>query len=815
MEPNKRKAENDKNKEGEEKRTRTNEDREVEIIENPNIAPQRTLLSSTHLNTTNRNTTIRSEPINNPLKTYMNLNKQQEIIEYFHSNDTDEIRKLIKKQKARITLHTEGLMPSEIAKMGAILNINLENRSRNNRYIHGTMNLRKHNMESKMNLPGKYRHLTEPKEIMTHMDFTQTVEQSTQTNDTEPVNNTQTNATTIEPRIIIEPLLINNEILPTTIDFPPNTLFNTATFINYTQIPIPANIAYILGLGPKAAIPLNADTDEELYQKIERTTLDLYEEHTEILDIVSLYERIKNIIESHKKHGKQTHNEIREFYEKSLEATLQFMRDNKQVIASQTDKSKAAVLIYKKDYIERMKHHLSDETVYQKTPNSSVEGYKIINERFLHTLQQRGYINIKTKEKALKEENKISNIYGLIKDHKPNQKIRPICNTRKTPGYTIAKTLNEILTKALKPSLYDVKNSTELKGILEDEIVTPTMTLASFDVISMFTNIDFESVKNAVTRRYEKNTINTRLPMKIMIDMLRFICQHNTEIRFDSNIYKQIKGLRMGSPVSPILARMVMDDLIEETFKNIEKPNLFVKYVDDILTIDRPENIDKILAALNQQNPNIQFEAELEDPNKKSINYLELTIFNNHDTTIETRWFQKQISSKRLLNFHSQHAKFQIEATAKNYINNMIKLTDEKHKETVKQWAREILKINNYPTRFINNIIKDACKTTTNTQTCTQSNTQNNTQSNHQTHNQPETTQETNTQTTNTQLTQTYRAHKAMPYVRGLSNHLLQSLRTSNPEMTIPSSTINTIQGRIYNKYKNLNKKGKEQEELN
>lgn len=464
--------------------------------------------------------------------------------------------------------------------------------------------------------------------------------------------------------------------------------------------------------------------------------------------------------------------------------TLDFFKKNKEVIASQTDKSKAAVLIYKQDYIDRMRVHLSDTNTYQKLRTSSVQAYRVLNERYLTILEKRKYINIKQKECALREEVKVGNIYGLIKDHKPDQKIRPISNTRQTPGYLIAKTLNKILTNALQPSTYDTKNSVDLRERIQEGQYTPNMHLASFDVVSMFTNITFEKVRKSIEDRYTKRIINTQLPQKEMIEMIRFVCCYNTEIQFNDTLFKQIRGLRMGSPVSPILARIVMDDLLDEAFRTIEKPLLFTKYVDDILTIARLEHLEEIAKRLNDITPEIQFEMELENPQTNSINYLELTIINNHDTTIQMKWYQKKVSSKRILNYHSQHAKFQIEATAKNYVRNMLRLTDEEFTEEIKYKAEEILSINNYPKRMIEDIVKEAFR-----QQTTQS------------------TQHTNTQT----LTQTSqntvesRAFRAMPYVKNLSHQLTQDLRTNNPNMMIPSSTINTIQQRILNRHKDLN----------
>lgn len=757
---------------------------------------------------------IRQEPNTAIDKTYINLSKQQEIIDYFHETDPDTTRKLLKNKQVKITLHTEGLMPSEIAQIANTLGAEIGNRSKNNRFTHGIIKIDKCDLNAKLGIPKGLRTNMEPSELMKHMDINPTYEQGTQVNESniqKEMNNllkdqqlslNETILTAVahpelEPLPILNNLTINPTITEPTVEFPNHTFFNARTFINYTNIDIPVNIAYMLGMGPKFAAPLHANEDENLFKKIEDIIMDLYKEHTEQTDLYSIHQHIRSTIEAHKKYGNTHQNQLKEFYTRSMQDTLTFFKDNKEVIASQTDKSKAAVLIYKQDYKDRMYVHLSDTNTYQKIKASSIEGYKILNEKYLTILAQRKYVTQFQKDKALREEIRKSNIYGLIKNHKPDQKIRPISNTRQTPGYLIAKTLNNILTAALKPSLYDTKNSVELKERLDEDTFTPHMHLASLDVISMFTNISFNRVENAIEKRYAKKLINTQLPQKLMMEMLRFVCCYNTEIQFDNTLYKQINGLRMGSPVSTILARIVMDDILDEAFKTIEKPSLFTKYVDDILTIARLEHLDQIASTLNQITPEIQFEMEIENAQTSSINYLELTIINQHDTTIKTKWYQKKVSSKRILNHHSQHAPFQIEATAKNYVNNMFQLTDNEFIPEIIDSAREILQCNNYPERTINNIIQETTKQRNNTQQPSQ---------NTQTQQTQQTANTINPNLTGTQDI-THRAFKAMPYVKHLSNQLTKEIKSTNPGMQIPSSTINTIQQRILNRHKNLNKK--------
>lgn len=755
------------------------------------------------------NIKIRQEPEDNN-RSYINKSKQQEIIEYFHNPDQDADRRRLKNKEIKITIHTEDLRPSEVVQIARQMNATrIEKQSNNKRFTHAYIQLKETTLTHKLDVPATHRLNQEPQNLMRNSDIQTTAEQSTQVNPTDFNEETTAQLTEneeelrdiihpeLEPLPIIGQLEHNPQMTNPTIDFPNNTHFNLKTFINYTDTNTPTNVAYILGMGPKFAAPLNAENDRKLYEKIETITMDLYKKHTEPNDHTNIVQHIKTCIDAHQKHGQRFQTEIRQFYDQSMTDTVEFFKHNKDLIATQTDKSKAAVLMYKQDYIDRMYVHLSDTNTYSKLKYSSLEGYKIVNERFLTILTNMKYITPYQKETAVRDEVEISNMYGLIKDHKPDKKIRPICNTRNTPGYLLAKTISQILTNALKPNIYDIKNSVELKQRLADGEYTPTMILASLDVVSMFTNITFERVARAIQKRYAKKTIKTNLSIKHMLDMLQFICCYNTEIQFNSTKYKQIKGLRMGSPVSPILAQIVMDDILDEAFSQIKRPQIFVKYVDDILTIARPEELDQITQTLNRIDPNIQFELEIENPQTQSINFLELSIINKHDTTIGIKWYQKEVSSKRILNYHSQHAPFQIEATARNYAINMLQLSDTEYIDEITNKAEHILKINNFPHRFIRDTITEAKKKTHPTLTSTQNDR--NTQA-------AETATQTQDERPDTQPIM-FMAAKAMPYVKNLSQQLTKGIKQQNPGIMIPSSTINTVQQKVYNRHKNLNKR--------
>ena len=81
----------------------------------------------------------------------------------------------------------------------------------------------------------------------------------------------------------------------------------------------------------------------------------------------------------------------------------------------------------------------------------------------------------------------------------------------------------------------------------------------------------------------------------------------------------------MGSPISPILADIVMQDLESDCLKKIEFdiPGFFC-YIDDILALVPIDKIDHIIGVINSFHPRLRFTHEIENNNQ--INFLETTI---------------------------------------------------------------------------------------------------------------------------------------------------------------------------------------------
>lgn len=321
----------------------------------------------------------------------------------------------------------------------------------------------------------------------------------------------------------------------------------------------------------------------------------------------------------------------------------------------------------KKTYVDKVENHLKDISTYVPLNKSSIAAYIKINTKLCQKLVGLKMMTKKTAATISMNENKIANFYALIKTHKEDQPIRPIVNTRNSPGYALAQIVAGILKEARDTHKYNALNSSEAVDRIKEIFVLPDEKFFSLDIKSMFTNIPIDRAIHAVEKRQQQLGLN-KLQMEVITDIIKFVCTTSTEIIFNKKVYKQIKGLRMGSSLSPILAEFVTDDMLDRALITI-RSKLLIKYVDDILIIDTEENCEILFNNLNKADKDIKFELEKEKDNK--INYLDFTIINEKELKI--KWYQKSIASGRFLNYHSHHQTSTKWNTARAFIKTMLK----------------------------------------------------------------------------------------------------------------------------------------------
>ena len=92
-----------------------------------------------------------------------------------------------------------------------------------------------------------------------------------------------------------------------------------------------------------------------------------------------------------------------------------------------------------------------------------------------------------------------------------------------------------------------------------------------------------------------------------------FLCTKNVHFSFNNQIYIQVDGVAMGSPLGPVLANIFMVELESSIIPTLnDQIKLWKRFVDDTYCFAKCEYTNNILSTLNSFHPNIKFTIEIE-----------------------------------------------------------------------------------------------------------------------------------------------------------------------------------------------------------
>ena len=471
--------------------------------------------------------------------------------------------------------------------------------------------------------------------------------------------------------------------------------YNEKAIINLTQCTIPEDIKIILSYGPKFIFPHNT-TNEYLFRDIAQLDNCIEDTINPILRQVTSQE-IANVI---KKRELKQRDPTKQWLMFVNKRTQNFFKMNKEIFATKSDKGGHVVVIHNDTYKQAMIDLTSgneyeiltmDPLIFLKQSEDKLisickKNYKCKNV----TSFIRGYQN-----NCLQ----LPRFYGLPKVHKPGNKFRPIMSMVNSPGHALGKIFDYMLKEIFPITSHHFINSYEAKNFF-DTIKFPThFVLKSYDVVSMFTNIPTTLAKEIILEKenlfFEKFGIGKR----ILIGMLNFLLDECAVFTVNDKIYKQKKGLPMGSCISPTIARLTMDRVINRLLEKVPSIAFIKVYVDDTVAAVDPSTADLILDTLNSFHPDIKFTVESEDE-KQSINFLNLTLFRN-ESKVLTKWYRKVFASGRLVPYFSSHKRTTIIGTAEAFIKTVLALSDPIFFQSNKFEVINTLRENAFPESLI------------------------------------------------------------------------------------------------------------------
>ena len=295
-------------------------------------------------------------------------------------------------------------------------------------------------------------------------------------------------------------------------------------------------------------------------------------------------------------------------------------------------------------------------------------------------------------------------IYGNVKIHKNGNPLRPIISQIPSPTYSLAKTLNKIISPYI-PKDYLLKSTNDFIDLIQSNQCQGT--IASLDVESLFTNVPIdETIEIILQNSYSHPTIPPpKIPQLILKNLLQ-LCTKEAPFKCpEGKLYVQVEGVAMGSPLGPTFANFYMGDLEMRVLNNLaNKPSIYARYVDDIfLQIDNEDQL-KQLKQQFQDNSVLKFTYEMSVRNK--LPFLDILV-ESENNQFHTKVYHKPTDSGKCLNGKSECVDKYKSSVITNYLNRAYKISDSWssfHNEVMH--IKQVLVNNNYSNTIVEQHIK-------------------------------------------------------------------------------------------------------------
>ena len=145
-----------------------------------------------------------------------------------------------------------------------------------------------------------------------------------------------------------------------------------------------------------------------------------------------------------------------------------------------------------------------------------------------------------------------------------------------------------MLTPLVNFNNSSIKNSFELIDRISNFKINDNDLMLSFDVVSLFTKIPVHTAKSVIFDRLKCDSelkIIYKLNNNEIMNALD-LCLDNTYLCFPKTFYRQIFGVAMGSPISVIVANLVMESIENKMLKDFASPpRIWLRYIDNTFVV--------------------------------------------------------------------------------------------------------------------------------------------------------------------------------------------------------------------------------------
>lgn len=360
-------------------------------------------------------------------------------------------------------------------------------------------------------------------------------------------------------------------------------------------------------------------------------------------------------------YSKKRHNLSR-----SSRAILSRIRSDPSICISIADKNLGTVVYKRTDFLEECFSQLGEERFYKEIFGvsivSTVKSTELALRSLLSSTLFKRTISPWLATRLLAHGNKLAHFYIIWKLHKTPVVGRPIVSNIHWVTANISRWIDAQLQPFVQKHRFVLTDTTSLCSILNDRKNDPlpdNCLLFTFDVSSLYTNIDWDKGLHALLWFLQERTPLPINCQQVIMSLSRFILENNY-FSFEDKIFKQTNGVAMGTPFAVVFAVIYMlwieENFVFSILECCENTVFYKRYIDDGFGIWRgnPSSLQLFIDSFSSHALTLNFEIS-----ETSVDFLDITIF-KEEKFLRYKLFAKPLNLylyPPFSSFHPAHVK--------------------------------------------------------------------------------------------------------------------------------------------------------------
>lgn len=378
-----------------------------------------------------------------------------------------------------------------------------------------------------------------------------------------------------------------------------------------------------------------------------------------------------------------------------------------ECIVIKADKGQSTVIMNVHEYNSKVEEFIINNNIepINKDPTNK------FSKTLLNNLNKIKHLFTKDEIKRMKMiDPRAPTMRGQPKVHKEGTPMRPIVNFTSAPAYKVAKHLDRFLRDhIIINNNHSIKNSIELVNTINSSNINSQYTMASLDIVNLFTNVPVETTINLVRDNLSSNSNLTVDTINELVSMLEIVLKQNY-FQFNNKYYIQQQGLTMGSPLSSFLSEIYLNHIenthiLSDNNHHAKNILLYKRYVDDTIVFYKGNirQLELLNKQLNNITPNLQFTLETENDHK--INFLDLTLKKDNNK-ISFSIYRKPTATDHTIHSSSYHPMAHKMAAYNSMVHRLLLVPmDNEDFENELLTIKYIAVANGYKSNTINDIV--------------------------------------------------------------------------------------------------------------